>query len=133
MSPRLPSNTAPRGPGAVAARAEAGAVMVGAYYARRSPRRRPGAPPATAYPCVIATRPEPHVFLLSPAHCGGERAGLLLRARAEFPLAREVRSPGGAPLADVFSFLSGLYFRGKIAYARAFARPPQGLPPALVI
>jgi hypothetical protein len=73
------------------------------------------------------------VFLLSPAHCGGERAALLLRTRAEFPLAREVRSPGGAPLADVFSFLSGLYFRGKIAYARAFARPPRGLPPALVI
>jgi hypothetical protein len=33
----------------------------------------------------------------------------------------------------VFSFLSGLYFRGKIAYARAFARPPQGIPGALVI
>jgi hypothetical protein len=33
----------------------------------------------------------------------------------------------------VFSFLSGLYFRGKLAYSRAFARPPQGLPGALVI
>jgi len=33
----------------------------------------------------------------------------------------------------VFSFLSGLYFRGKLAYARAFAQPPRGVPPALVI
>jgi hypothetical protein len=77
---------------------------------------------------------EPHqVFLLSPAHCGGERAEMLLRAQADFPLARQVRSPGGAPLGEVFSFMSGLYFRGKLAYARAFGRPPPGLPGALVI
>ena len=25
----------------------------------------------------------------------------------------------------MFAFLSGLYFRGKLAYARAFARPPD--------
>jgi hypothetical protein len=73
------------------------------------------------------------IFLLSPAHCGGERANLLLRTQAVFPLATRVRSPEGAPLGEVFSFLSGLYFRGKIAYARAFARPPRGLPGALVI
>jgi hypothetical protein len=30
----------------------------------------------------------------------------------------------GAPIGDVFSFVSALYFRGKLAYARAFARPP---------
>ncbi len=29
------------------------------------------------------------------------------------------------PLGDVFSFLSGLYFRGKLEYARAFARAPD--------
>jgi hypothetical protein len=58
---------------------------------------------------------------------------MLLRTRAEFPLARQVRSPQGAPLGEVFSFLSGLYFRGKIAYARTFGRPPRGLPGALVI
>lgn len=44
--------------------------------------------------------------------------------RAEFPLAVQLRA-GGAPLGEVFSFLSGLYFRGKLAYARAFARPPD--------
>ncbi len=61
-----------------------------------------------------------HTFLLSPANLGGKRARLLLRGR--FPLAEALRSPAGAPLGDVFSFLSGLYFRGKLAYARAFAR-----------
>ena len=61
------------------------------------------------------------VFLLSPAHCGGQRARILMSPRAEFDLARRLRAPGGAPLGEVFSFLSGLYFRGKLAYARAFA------------
>lgn len=67
------------------------------------------------------------IFLLSPAHCGGKRAAMLFNDRAAFDLARRVREPGGAPLADVFSFLSGLYFRGKVAYARAFSSPPRGL------
>jgi hypothetical protein len=73
------------------------------------------------------------VFLLSPAHCGGKRAGLLVRPEAAFDLAERVRSPQGAPIGEVFSFLSGLYFRGKIAYARAFAAPPAGVEGALVI
>lgn len=73
------------------------------------------------------------VFLLSPAHCGGERAGLLFRDGAAFDLARRVRRAPGAPLGEVFSFLSGLYFRGKLAYARAFAAPPAGAPGIFVI
>ena len=72
------------------------------------------------------------VFLLSPAHCGGKRAALLLRPEAEFPLATRLRT-GGATLGEAFSFLSGLYFRGKLTYARQFARPPGGTPGALVI
>lgn len=56
-----------------------------------------------------------------------------MREGASFPLAEQLRSEEGAPLGDVFSFLSGLYFRGKVAYAEAFARPPAGLPSALVI
>jgi hypothetical protein len=72
------------------------------------------------------------VFLLSPASCGGERARLLLREEASFPLALELRERG-APLGEVFAFLSGLYFRGKLAYARAFAAPPGGIAGALVI
>jgi hypothetical protein len=63
------------------------------------------------------------VFLLSPANCGGERAQLLLSPRAGFPLAHRLRAPGGAPLGEVMSFVSGLYFRGKLAYAQAFGIP----------
>jgi hypothetical protein len=73
------------------------------------------------------------IFLLSPAHCGGERARLVFNDAAQFELARRLREPGGAALGEVFSFLSGLYFRGKLAYARAFARPPEGVPGVLVI
>jgi hypothetical protein len=73
------------------------------------------------------------VFLLSPASCTGKRAELLLGESASFDLALRVRSPEGAPLGEVFAFLSGLYFRGKLAYAQAFARPPPDAPGLLVI
>ena len=65
------------------------------------------------------------VFLLSPAHLGGKRAALLLRDEAAFPLAVRLREPGGVALGEAFSFLSGLYFRGKLAYA-APLRPAAG-------
>jgi hypothetical protein len=65
------------------------------------------------------------IFLLSPADCSGRRAQLLLSPDAAFPLARELHSRRGAPLGEVFRFVSGLYFRGKLAYARRFARPPE--------
>ena len=73
------------------------------------------------------------VFLLSPAHCRGERASLVLGPRARFDLALRLRASPGAPLGEVFSFLSGLYFRGKLTYARAFANPPGGVPGVYVI
>jgi hypothetical protein len=63
------------------------------------------------------------VFLLSPANCGGERAQLLLSSRASFPLARQLRTSEGARLGDVMSFVSGLYFRGKLTYAATFGIP----------
>jgi len=50
--------------------------------------------------------------------------GLLMRPQASFPLALTLRSKRGAALGDVFTFASGLYFRGKLAYTRAFG---QGL------
>lgn len=71
--------------------------------------------------------PPGRIFLLSPARCGGKRAAMLLNERATFELAQRLREPGGAPIGDVFRFLSGLYFRGKLAYATAFARPPEGM------
>jgi hypothetical protein len=72
------------------------------------------------------------IFLLSPAHCGGKRAAILLNERATFPLAQQLRS-AGLPLGEAFSFLSGLYFRGKLTYAGRFARPPAGEPGVQVI
>jgi len=62
-------------------------------------------------------------FLLSPAYAGGRRAQMLLNGRAEFDLARRLRAADPVSLGEVFTFLSGLYFRGKLAYANAFARP----------
>ena len=47
--------------------------------------------------------------------------------RATFDLAVRLRQREGAPLGEVFAFLSGLYFRGKLAYGRAFASPPEGV------
>jgi hypothetical protein len=67
----------------------------------------------------------PRVFLLSPANCGGIRARMVMSPEAQFALARQLRDPRGASLGDVFSFVSGLYFRGKLAYARRFAQPPD--------
>lgn len=64
------------------------------------------------------------IFLLSPASCGGKRAALLFNEKAEFDIAIRVREEPGAPLGEVFSFLSGLYFRGKLTYARRFENPP---------
>ena len=66
------------------------------------------------------------IFLLSPAHCGGKRAQVLLNERAAFPLAVRLRSASGVTLGEAFSFLSGLYFRGKLTYAEHFSRPPGG-------
>src|SRR3954465_5488320 len=63
------------------------------------------------------------VFLLSPANTAGLRAALLTRAGASFELARRLHI-GDTTLSEVFTFCSGLYFRGKIAYARKFAPPP---------
>ena len=73
------------------------------------------------------------VFLLSPAHSGGKRAQLIFNPRAQFTLARRLHAAETIALGEIFSFLSGLYFRGKVAYARAFASPPPGMHGAYVI
>jgi hypothetical protein len=72
------------------------------------------------------------IFLLSPANSGGKRGKLLTRPGAEFDLAVRLRA-GAATLGETFAFISGLYFRGKLAYAQAFAMPPSGVPGTLVI
>ena len=62
-------------------------------------------------------------FLLSPAYAGGRRAQMILNEHAQFDLARHLRAGRTVSLGEVFTFLSGLYFRGKLAYANAFAQP----------
>jgi hypothetical protein len=75
----------------------------------------------------------PHrIFLLSPANAGGLRAKMIMSQNARFILARRLRNDG-LPLGELFSFISGLYFRGKLAYARTFASPPPGVPGIFVI
>jgi hypothetical protein len=70
---------------------------------------------------------EPRVFLLSPATPDGLRAAQLTSPRAGFDAARRYRSPEGVALEEAFTFMSSLYFRGKITYARHFAAPPAEL------
>jgi hypothetical protein len=71
------------------------------------------------------------VFLLSPASCSGIRARMLLNSKTS-PLRARLET-AGAPLGEVFTFMSSLYFRGKLAYANAFGAPPAGWSGALVI
>src|SRR4051794_14431749 len=76
------------------------------------------------------TKPRPRtIFVLSPAHLGGKRAALLSRKGAKFELAWRLQRGEPVALGEVHSFLSGLYFRGKLAYGNPFPsrlrRPPQ--------
>lgn len=73
------------------------------------------------------------IFLLSPAYAGGQRARMIMSERAQFELALRLRSEDRPTLGEVFTFLSGLYFRGKLAYANAFTRPAPRVSGVLVI
>jgi hypothetical protein len=73
------------------------------------------------------------VFLLSPAFAGGQRARMIMSERAQFDLAQRLRSEQPPTLGEVFAFLSGLYFRGKLAYAHAFVPPRRRRSAVLVI
>ena len=76
----------------------------------------------------------PRIFLLSPANCRGRRAQQVLSPKSSFPVASRLRADG-VPIGELFAHMSGLYFRGKITYARTFGHafvitPDQGLVPA---
>jgi hypothetical protein len=71
---------------------------------------------------AVRRQPTRRIFLLSPASLVGRRAQLLFRETAAFELATRLRH-AGASLGEIFSFISGLYFRGKLAYAHAFSEP----------
>lgn len=72
------------------------------------------------------------IFLLSPAHCRGRRAGYLVRPGSTMALAQRLGA-GTLTLGEAFTFMSGLYFRGKMAYATAFGRRAGGVPASYVI
>jgi hypothetical protein len=71
------------------------------------------------------------VFLLSPAYCGGRRAAILLNPTSPAVTSQALRA-GQLSLGSAFAFMSGLYFRGKLAYAERFGQalvitPTRGL------
>ena len=75
------------------------------------------------------------VFLLSPANCRGRRAQQVMSPKATFSVAARLRSEEGVPIGELFAHMSGLYFRGKLTYARRFGHafvitPDRGLIPA---
>ncbi len=77
------------------------------------------------------------VFLLSPAYGGGRRARMLLEPRSSFATAQAL-SAGTLTLGEAYTFMSGLYFRGKAAYGAAFGEayvitPTRGLLPLATI
>jgi hypothetical protein len=78
--------------------------------------------------CTVHARKMPaRLFLLSPASLNGLRAKQLTSPRAKFALAQRYRSEQGVEIGDAFAFMSALYFRGKIAYARRFAVPSPAI------
>ncbi|WP_394827921.1 hypothetical protein [Pendulispora albinea] len=65
---------------------------------------------------------------MSPARLDGKRGALLFDPRASSPIAAGLRTSEGIPIGHVYRFVSSLYFRGKLAYAQRFARPPNPNP-----
>src|SRR3984885_16300966 len=86
------------------------------YYQRsRQYRFRPILAPPSTCAIMIGVNQWAHprrIFLLSPINAAGVRAKMITNAKALFPLAVQLRE-GGLPVAEAFSFISGLYFRGK--------------------
>ena len=109
-------------------RASASKIKTRTAKARRKASRENAQPTKrTAAP----NKPQ-RIFLLSPANAAGLRANLIVRDGAKSPLAQRLRDTG-ATLGEVFAFISGLYFRGKLTYAKRFVDPPAGLAGVYVI
>ena len=66
------------------------------------------------------------IFLLSPANAAGIKGQRLLNSLGECDLAVRLRD-SGAPIGEVYWFISSLYFRGKLDYAERFQNPPAGV------
>ena len=72
------------------------------------------------------------IFLLSPANIRGIRGSRIMSDGMQSGMAVRLRNPG-VPLGEIFSFISGLYFRGKLAYAEKFAEVAGDVRAAYVI
>jgi hypothetical protein len=73
------------------------------------------------------------IFLLSPANMGGVRAQQLTSSQSRFELARSFRSVEGVTIEEAFCFMSSLYFRGKLIYARQFVATPDASPNSRIL
>jgi hypothetical protein len=91
-----------------------------------------GNSPASSNPGVGLSHPTHRIFLLSPANFKGIRGRRLLDPESLSELAQRLHTVG-VPLAELFCYMSSLYFRGKLAYARLFGAPPAGLEGCYVI
>jgi hypothetical protein len=81
---------------------------------------------------AAAKRSSGLVYLLSPANAAGRRAKMLLNPNANFELAQRLRDTG-IPLGEAFSFMSSLYFRGKLAYTATFSQNTPAIPGTWII
>jgi len=79
----------------------------------------------TSFACANRSRKSRtrQIFLISPANVSSLRGNSILSESGKSPLAQRLRATG-VELGEIFTFISGLYFRGKLAYARAYADPP---------
>jgi hypothetical protein len=85
-----------------------------------------GNSPLTQNSAVASERSGQKIFLLSPANLKGIRGQKLLDPDLNSELGARLRRQG-VPLAELFCYASSLYFRGKLAYAQLFSRPPAGI------
>ena len=80
-----------------------------------------GASPPVRYNAPVPPEAEAAIFLISPARCSGDRAARLVSSKRS-ALGQQLRAEA-ATIGEVFAWLSALYFRGKLTYARRFAAP----------
>lgn len=66
----------------------------------------------------------PRIFLLSPARLDGKRAHLLFNPVTMFPVARALHSTAGAPIGEIFTFLS--VFPGQDSLCRSLRSAATG-------
>jgi hypothetical protein len=74
----------------------------------------------------VAERRQP-VFLLSPASLSGIRGRRVLGGVGTAPIAERLGRGEAVSIGEVYTSISSLYFRGKLAYARRYARVPHSV------